>query len=1002
MDDDKIYKGWVGSYIHKDTKNHPSKVYESEHMSSIDLPKLEFSLNLKPNRFDLREGISDVQIEAVAYAVNTMYDWNSIDNNSRGFFLGDGTGVGKSRTIAGIFSELYMIEKEDYRGIWVSLNKNLEVDARNELEIVKNIGNECPEWLKLKDLKNGKNGVYFTTYGSMIRDETYDIVLNWLENSINTILIFDEAHSAKNSNSKCGKMVVELQEKVYNPKVVYSTATAASDIRQMHYMTRLGLWSGDHYSFVKLLESYGSSAMEMAALQLKHSGKLISRQLGFDGVLMYVKSHNLTKEEIEYYDKITNRWKTAKMEAENSIVETMTGIDNLNFYQHLITSFKINTAIKEIELSLERGESVVIGLQTTGEACYKRNEGSDLHSCILDLFIRNGCDTSDILFKSNPIDILIDKFGQENVAEISGRSRRPIRGIGGNIVMEKVPSLKSELFQFQNDKKKIAIITKSGSAGISLHGNKKDLEHCRKRHHIILEPPRSAELLVQQFGRTNRTNSDYPPKYTIIVTNIPSEIRFFYGLTSKLERLGALTKGDRRASILNNLNFEGCSNINTKSYRFFMLELNVEIGRHWYFRNKSCISDRFSLTKIMLGLYGNDHILSNEVRAITYFTKILSNLNNYIVGMNDLITSRDVIEEEPAFLRWSSNEWTRIWNDISKGVSYRLSNISLTVMLKSIWQVLPEYILKTKSWFKRIEEWSPNNNKDHSKYVRNTVETILLCKLRPECTETFGRLPTHLIHEIIPWLIPRNDIDKLSVSNLNNSFKNGAHSHIKSGGIQYFLNKMLEFPIDVQKIIFPILRFHTSMNKNSDKGSVEDISKHILGNKNKKNYNIVYERFEETDRSYDITISAKPIYSQKDYENKFKYLKRNFKYFVRHKSNVNKFGMIVGTSPNSQWFCELWYPGHVTPSRCFLSYQWEHEKDNYKKIEASDLDWIESVNKVYKYKERIAKKFSHTLIFSVKNAISRWERSTGKLIRVKDTGICPDFIGLLIRQKRIV
>ena len=112
--------------------------------------------------------------------------------------------------------------------------------------------------------------------------------------------------------------------------------------------------------------------------------------------------------------------------------------------------------------------------------------------------------------------------------------------------------------------------------------------------------------------------------------------------------------------------------------------------------------------------------------------------------------------------------------------------------------------------------------------------------------------------------------------------------------------------------------------------------------------------------------------------------------------------MIVGTSPNSQWFCELWYPGHVTPSRCFLSYQWEHEKDNYKKIEASDLDWIESVNKVYKYKERIAKKFSHTLIFSVKNAISRWERSTGKLIRVKDTGICPDFIGLLIRQKRIV
>jgi hypothetical protein len=406
----------------------------------------------------------------------------------------------------------------------------------------------------------------------------------------------------------------------------------------------------------------------------------------------------------------------------------------------------------------------------------------------------------------------------------------------------------------------------------------------------------------------------------------------------------------------------------------------------------------------MLGLYGNDYILNNEARAITYFTKILSNLNNYVVGINEIITVPNHVigEEEPVFLRWSSNEWSRIWNDISKGVRYRLSNISLVVMLKSIWQVMPEYILETKSWFKRIEEWSPNNNKKHSKYVRNTVETILLCKLRPECIETFGRLPTHLIHEIIPWLIPRNDIDKLSVSDIKNSFKNGAHSHIKTGGIQYFLNKMFEFPIDVQKIIFPILRFHTSINKDSDKGSVEDISKHILGNKNQKDYNIVYERFEETDRNYEIAISAKPIYSEEDYENKFQYLKKNFKYFVRHKSRVNKFGMIVGTSVDSKWFCELWYPGHITPSRCFLSYQWEHEKENYKIIEVSDSDWIESVNRVYKYKERIAKKFGYILIFSVKNAISRWERSTGKMIRVKDTGICPDFIGLLIRQKRVV
>ena len=81
-------------------------------------------------------------------------------------------------------------------------------------------------------------------------------------------------------------------------------ATVASDIRQLHYMDRLGLWSGEHSTFVKLLESYGSNAMEMVTLQLKHSGKLISRQLGFDGVHIHLKSYELSTTEIEYYNRL--------------------------------------------------------------------------------------------------------------------------------------------------------------------------------------------------------------------------------------------------------------------------------------------------------------------------------------------------------------------------------------------------------------------------------------------------------------------------------------------------------------------------------------------------------------------------------------------------------------------------------------------------------------------------------------------------------------------------
>ena len=59
-----------------------------------------------------------------------------------------------------------------------------------------------------------------------------------------------------------------------------------------------------------------------------------------------------------------------------------------------------------------------------------------------------------------------------------------------------------------------------------------------------------------------------------------------------------------------------------------MLELNIRIGHYWYKRNKAIIQ-RFNVSKVILGLYGNSYYLNNETRAIAYFTRILSNLNNY-------------------------------------------------------------------------------------------------------------------------------------------------------------------------------------------------------------------------------------------------------------------------------------------------------------------------------------------------------------------------------------
>lgn len=62
-------------------------------------------------------------------------------------------------------------------------------------------------------------------------------------------VVFDECHRAKNlcpvgssKPTKTGLTVLELQNKLPKARVVYASATGASEPRNMAYMTRLGMW----------------------------------------------------------------------------------------------------------------------------------------------------------------------------------------------------------------------------------------------------------------------------------------------------------------------------------------------------------------------------------------------------------------------------------------------------------------------------------------------------------------------------------------------------------------------------------------------------------------------------------------------------------------------------------------------------------------------------------------------------------------------------------------
>ena len=474
---DSTYAAYAPRKVHiKGARPHPAKLVESAAMAAVEPPDPTYTPAL-PERIAKEGVLSDAQLENVVYA-GQAHSQKLADGRRKGFFIGDGTGVGKGRQIAGIIMDNFLQGRR--KAVWISEKASLLEDARRDW---KDLGGNPDEILDLKNphlLKNGiqaDSGIVFGPYSTLRsqKEARLKMLEDWMGKDFDGVIALDEAHNMGNSVSiKRGRgkskpaaqalAGIDLQRAFPNARVVYASATGATDISQYGYLERLGLWGkgtafNDLNDFIEKISNGGLAAMELVARDMKSMGVYMARSISYDDVKYDTIQHDLTPMQTEIYNTMSRAWQKVLQNVNEAL--KITGADKngqargaaysaifsgqQRFYNQILTSMSMPTVIEDMRRELAAGRSVVLQLTNTNEAQAARAiakneaEGGDLD----DIDLTPSETLRDLLVKSFPTTVYEEYTDDEGRT----RSRMVVDANGDPVIDRKAVRMRDALVE---------------------------------------------------------------------------------------------------------------------------------------------------------------------------------------------------------------------------------------------------------------------------------------------------------------------------------------------------------------------------------------------------------------------------------------------------------------------------------------------------------------------------------------------------------------------------